>query len=274
MIFISLATCSIAPLIDQVLDSLFENTTLPFTLSIFDNYSLDNTVEKINTKLVQYKDKISANKCKVHFYNSLTRTPSIDCINSSFIPYFESDDKYSMICKLDHDYCLPKNWDLVLTDLFLRYPDLQLLSPSVDPSTPKGMQYHSQGHLPEQISRLPISPISGTSSPVEIYHYTGIAGYCHCFRPSILNRLKEYRAMNVGAVFGSEDADWSLRCGNMPQKGYITSLQGFHLDKPDIGTLEGKWKGEATFLKTFITLEEYLKANLSEEEYDKQGFNT
>lgn len=268
MLFISLATCSIAPLIDRVLDSLFQNTVMPFHLSIYDNASSDNTVEKINRKLVEYSGSNI-----VSFGSSATRTPSIDCINGSFAPFFVSENKYSMICKLDHDYCVPPNWDLVLVDLLARYPDLELISPSVDPSTPKGMQYYSQGHRPELISNLNISPIKGTNSPVEIYHYTGIAGYCHCFRPSTLQRLQGYRAMNVGAVFGSEDADWSLRCGNTQQKGYVTSLQGLHLSKQDIGELENLYKGEATFLKTYLTLEQYLKANLTEEIYNNQGFN-
>jgi hypothetical protein len=257
-LFVSLATCNVFSLIDSVMESLLKNTQVNFDLSIFDNHSTDGTYDKLQSWLTPERTKGSS--LSQHWIGrSPTLTPSVDCINSTFIPFFSNPFQYSMVAKLDHDYCVPETWDITIQGLFNNNPHLQLLCPGVHESTPKGFQYLSQGHNPEMTSTLLWDTQAYLAT--ELYHYTGIAGYCHCFRPETLVKELQYRAMNHGAVFGSEDADWSLRCGSTVQKAYIPSLKGFHLSKQDVGSLEDAWKGSATFLGTKLPLEEWMKQN-------------
>lgn len=254
MIFISLACCNISPLLDKVLDKLFENTESDFVLSFCDNNSNDRTVDLFTKRL----SGSVGNLQKVYRHVFTSRRSSVDCINQSLIPAYGKD--YSLIVKLDHDYGLPPKWDFTLIECFSKNSDLQLLSPGVVSETPKGFQYYSQGHKPELITQV---------NNNTLYHYQGIAGYCHSFRQDTLDRLKFYKPLTVGAVFGSEDADWSIRCGSLKQKAYVFNLEGWHWDKPEIGSWEDKWKCECTFGKTYLQWEDWAKINLPEELKEK-----
>lgn len=258
MIYISLAACNISELLPDVLSYMSKNTKEEFDLFFCDNASLDNTYELFMTTIKQLDPNIRT----LYTYRFEHRVDSITCINRSLSKAVGKN--YDLIVKLDHDYGLPENWDTTLKECFNANSRLKLLCPSVDPSTPKGMQYYSAGHEP-----LLKSNVAGH----EIYHYQGIAGYAHTFTQDTFDRLKEYKAMNHGAIFGSEDADWSIRCGSPDQKGYVMDLQGMHWSKKLLGKYEDQWKGEATFLKTTKKWEDWVKDNIPENERKALGLN-
>jgi hypothetical protein len=275
VVFVALPTCNIAELIEPVLEKLLENTTLPFVLSVCDNASTDDTYARVK-KMVTGPKAQNSEMVKVYLTRSLTREVSTRCINTALRPANRYLSEVAFIAKLDHDYGVPEYWSEVIEAHFA-YPirDYTLLSPSVRPETPKGMQYYSQGHTPAKIDQLNYLGTLGSEvqpgfveamRTAEIYQYEGIAGYCHCFTPQTFTRLGgEYRPLTKDAVFGSEDADWSLRCGPIETKGYIMSLKGWHWDKPDIGVWEEKWKAEATFGRTFQQWEEWARENVPAE---------
>ncbi len=264
MIYVALPVCDISPLIEKVLECLFTNTDSDFMLSVWDNDSYDDTCSKID-ETVHRLDTFYPGKMKkmVMTYGNnneySNRRPSIDCINGSLQPFTkENPDDYNLVVKLDHDYGVPKGWDTDILNVFKYRPDLRLLSPSVRPETPKGMQYYSQNIPPDSVSYLTEENFSYT-----LYHYVGIAGYCHCFRPQDYLRTGwPYQSLNRGAVFGSEDAERSLRMGG---GAYLFESQGWHWDKPEIGSYESTWKGEATFLKTGLQFNEWAKTNVPAE---------
>ncbi len=263
MFFVSLAVCNIEPLIEEVLNHLYKNTDTPFYLSIVDNASTDNTVDVIKGVLQGWGSNcVDCNLARIS-----DRTPSTTPMNLSFKPLFEDLKGHEVTCvtKLDHDYGVPQHWDTVINEVFLYRPDVHLLCPSVVPETPKGMQYYSQKHQPESIT---------TAGDHTLYHYTGIAGYAHTWRYKDFLRISGgtyrnvYKPLNTGVVFGSEDADMSLRCLNTWGKttnAYIFDLQGWHWNKPIIGYYEDKWKTEATFNKTNLHWEEWSKLNVPKE---------
>jgi hypothetical protein len=136
----------------------------------------------------------------------------------------------------------------------------RLLSPSVVPETPKGMQFYSQGHKPEYVTEVPLSHSPETT--YRVYHYAGIAGYCHTVPQQVYRSVGCYKAMNTGAVFGSEDADFSIRSApDVHTKGYIFELQGHHWSKSNVAEYEDEYKGKATFLGTKLTLEDWMLEN-------------
>jgi glycosyltransferase involved in cell wall biosynthesis len=264
--YVALPTCNVEGLIDQVLDHLEKNSAAPFILSVCDNASTDTTYSRIKAWLAARPrgSKVS----RAYLCRLPTRKHSCACINEA-LKRSAAHPEVTMIAKLDHDYGVPPHWDEVLGHyLYNLFPEYTLLSPSVVPETPKGMQYYTEGHEPVSVREAgPLwdaerSLVDALRGP--IWNYEGIAGYCHCFKPETLKRLGGYRPLTPGAVFGSEDADWSLRCGPTDTKGYIMSLQGWHWNKPDIGTWEDKWKHDATFGKTHLQWEDWARDNVPE----------
>ena len=253
MNLVALPVCNVAPLIEGVLDALLTHTAQPFMLSICDNASTDDTVEIIKRRL---RNGPRGPLEKVTLSSFPRRRPSIECINAAL--RLGDTREFGLVAKLDHDYAVPPAWDSIIAEIFEERPDLKLLCPSVDPSTPKGMQFYSQGHQPLKVSRARLS---------EIWHYQGIAGYCHTMRWADWRAAGSYyRPLTPGAVFGSEDAEWSLRFGTgHDAKGYVMKLEGFHWNKPVTGEWEDKWKAEATFGKTQLSWEEWAAQHVPEE---------
>jgi glycosyltransferase involved in cell wall biosynthesis len=294
MIYVGLPVCNIEPLIGQVITSLIRHTETNFHLVICDNGSKDNTLGVVRETIQKEWGNKLAENAIFTIISLPERVTALECTNKSLSRAMAMS--YDMVVKLDHDYGVPPLWDSTILRIFQKYPQYRLLSPSVKKETPKGMQYYSQGASPQLISKLDLSDTVGEKiksdtlfpslnrelllseyriSEATIYHYDGVAGYCHCVPQAVFEACGgSYRAMNAGAVFGSEDADWSLRSSpSISTKGYIMELEGWHWSKPSIGAIEDEYKGEATFLKTSLTLEDWVKSKYPEEYEKYYGYN-
>ena len=240
-------TCNIKELLPVILGALIKNTKVYYELLICDNFSLDGTYEYIKEFFETNKSEFLT---RVEIDRLDSRQPSVNSLNFALDKVGPSS-KY--ICKLDHDLEVCDNWANIIIEFFTKNPTFKLIASGVEKGFDKGFQCWTYGKLAE--SRL---------GPYLVWHQEGIAGYMH-FMPRAAWELagKHYNRMNKLAIFGSEDADWSLRCTfNHMQKGYLMNVTCKHHSKKNqrLTDLENQWKGECTFEKTHLQWEDWLKS--------------
>ena len=250
---IALSTCNVRELLPIVLPALVENTDVIYELHIVDNASKDGTAEYI-------KDFFDTNKSDYMINYTLEVMPERE---ASLIALNKCLAKVSpvvkYVCKLDHDLEVPPKWASTIIDFFEKNPQFRLIASGVEKGFDKGFQCWRDGHL----------GISDLGEHV-VWHQQGIAGYMHFFPKHVLDACGgHYNSMNK-TIFGSEDADWSLRASpDNRTKGYLMNVVSKHHWKKNkaIADLEDRWKGECTFNKTNLQWEDWLKSQGQEVRY-------